>query len=56
MYLYIDKGKYGHNTLYVAKSYRNEKGRNTTKIVERLGRLEELKKIHEDPIEWAPGC
>ena len=55
MYLYIDKGKYGHNTLYVAKSYRNEKGRNTTKIVERLGRLEELKKIHEDPIEWAKG-
>ena len=53
MYLYIDKGKYGHNTLYVAKSYRNEKGKNTTKIVERLGRLEDLEKIHEDPIAWA---
>ena len=53
MYLYIDKGKYGHNTLYVAKSYRNEKGKNTTKIVERLGRLEDLEKVHEDPIAWA---
>jgi len=53
MYLYIDKGKYGHNTLYVAKSFRRESGKNTTKLVENLGRLEDLKKTHKDPIAWA---
>lgn len=53
MYLYVDKGKYGHNTLYVAKSFRKENGKNTTKIIENLGRLDELSKIHEDPMEWA---
>lgn len=53
MYLYIDKGKYGHNTLYVAKSFRRENGRNTSKIIENLGRFEDLAKIHEDPIAWA---
>jgi len=53
MYLYIDKSKYGHQTLYVGQSYRNEQGRNTTKIIENLGRYEDLAKIHEDPIAWA---
>lgn len=53
MYLYIDKGKYGHNTLYVAKSYRNAEGKNTSKIIEKLGRYEELSKIYDDPIAWA---
>jgi len=37
---------------YVIKSYR-ENGKNTSKIVEKLGTLEELSKIHEDPIAWA---
>ena len=53
MYLYIDKGKYGHNTLYVAKSFRRENGHNTSKIIEKLGRYEDLLKEHEDPIAWA---
>ena len=53
MYLYIDKGKYGHNTLYVAKSFRRENGKNTSKLIENLGRLEDLKKAHADPIAWA---
>lgn len=53
MYLMIDKGKYGHNTLYVYKSFRNENGKSTSKCVERLGRLEDLKKVHDDPVAWA---
>lgn len=53
MHLYIDKGKYGHNTFYVAKSFRKDSGKTTTKIIENLGRLEDLQKIHEDPIAWA---
>lgn len=53
MHLMIDKGKYGHNTLYVYKSYRNENGKSTSKCVERLGRFDDLKKIHDDPIAWA---
>lgn len=53
MYLYIDKGKYGHNTLYVAKKYRNENGKSTSKLIERLGRYEDLAKIHDDPVAWA---
>ena len=53
MYLYIDKGKYGHNTLYVAKSFRRENGKNTSKLIENLGRFEDLKKAHDDPIAWA---
>ena len=53
MHLMIDKGKYGHNTLYVYKSFRNENGKSTSKCVERLGRYDDLKKIHDDPIAWA---
>ena len=53
MHLVIDKGKYGHNTFYVVKSYRNENGKSTTKVIENLGRLEELEKIHDDPYAWA---
>ena len=53
MHLMIDKSKYGHNTLYVYKSFRNENGKSTSKCVERLGRYDDLKKIHDDPIAWA---
>ena len=53
MHLSIDKGKYGHNTFYVIKSYRNEEGKSTTKVIETLGRLEDLQKVHEDPVAWA---
>lgn len=49
----IDKSKYGHNTLYVYKSYRNENGKSTSKCIENLGRYEDLAKIHDDPIAWA---
>lgn len=38
--------------LYVIKSYRKN-GKNTSKIVEKLGTYDELLKIHEDPIAWA---
>ena len=53
MHLMIDKSKYGHNTLYVYKSFRDENGKATSKCIERLGRYEDLAKIHEDPIAWA---
>lgn len=53
MYLWIDNNKYGHNTLYVKKSFRKENGKVSTKTVENLGRLEDLSKIHPDPIAWA---
>ena len=53
MYLFIDKGKYGHNTLYVYKSFRDENGKSSTKCIENLGRYDDLAKIHEDPIAWA---
>ncbi|MBQ3414682.1 MAG: IS1634 family transposase [Clostridia bacterium] len=40
---------------YMIKSYRNDKGKNTSKIIECLGNIEEVKKKAngEDPIEWA---
>ena len=40
---------------YVIKSYRNKDGKNTSKIVEKLGNEEEVirKANGEDPIEWA---
>jgi transposase len=53
MHLMIDKSKYGHKTLYVYKSFRNENGKSTSKCVERLGRYDDLKEIHDDPIAWA---
>lgn len=53
MHLMIDKSKYGHNTLYVYKSFRDENGKSTSKCVERLGRYDDLKKVHDDPIAWA---
>ncbi len=40
---------------YMIKSFRNEKGKNTTKIIECLGKIEEVreKANGEDPIVWA---
>ena len=40
---------------YVIKSYRNKNGKNTSKIVEKLGNIEEVKQKAngEDPIKWA---
>ena len=53
MHLYIDNGKYGHKTLYVKKNFRKEDGKTGSKIIERLGRYDDLLKEHEDPIAWA---
>ena len=41
--------------LYAARSYRSENGKSTSKVVKRLGTVEELReKLNgEDPIEWA---
>ena len=41
--------------LYAARSYRSERGKSTSKVVKRLGTVEELRdKLNgEDPIEWA---
>lgn len=41
--------------LYAARSYRGESGKSTSKVVKRLGTVEELReKLNgEDPIEWA---
>lgn len=42
-------------TLYVQKAYRDKTGKSTSKIVERLGSLEEvrLRAGSKDPMEWA---
>lgn len=41
--------------LYAARSYRSEDGKSTSKVVKRLGTVEELRKTlnGEDPIAWA---
>ena len=54
MKLQVSKSQ-NSTTYYVAKSFRDTKGKNTSKIVERLGSIEELKAKagNEDPIAWA---
>lgn len=54
MKLKISKSKNSCN-LYVQKAYRDKSGKSTSKIVERLGSLEEvrLRAGDKDPIEWA---
>jgi len=39
-------------SLYMIKSFRDN-GANRTKVVEKLGTYEKLKKEHDDPIAWA---
>lgn len=41
--------------LYVQKAFRNDKGKSTSRIVEKLGTLEEVRERAggQDPIEWA---
>ena len=53
MNLFINKAKNGVETLYVHKKYRDENGKSTTKVIERLGTMEELSKLHDDPVAWA---
>ena len=38
---------------YVIESYRTEDGKNSSRIIEKLGSHEELLKLHEDPEAWA---
>lgn len=54
MKLKISKSKNSCN-LYVQKAYRDKTGKSTSKIVERLGSLDEvrLRAGNQDPIEWA---
>lgn len=54
MKLYIYKSK-SNTILYMAKTYRNSEGKSTSKIIERLGTLDEVKEKAngEDPVEWA---
>lgn len=42
-------------TLYVQKAYRDKTGKSTSKIVERLGSLDEVRASAgaQDPVEWA---
>ncbi len=47
MKLYIYKSK-SNTILYMAKTYRNSEGKSTSKIIERLGTLDEVK---ENPME-----
>jgi len=54
MRLKISKSK-NSQSFYVIKSYRDKNGKNTSKIVEKLGNLEEIKNKakDKDPVEWA---
>ena len=54
MKLSISKSKSNTN-LYMVKAYRNSQGKSTSKIIEKLGTLEEvtIKANGEDPIIWA---
>lgn len=38
---------------YVIESYRTAEGKNTSRIIEKLGTYEKLKEIHDDPVAWA---
>lgn len=40
-------------TLYLVETVRTKEGRRTTRVVERLGTVDELRKEHEDPKAWA---
>ena len=54
MKLQVSKSQ-NSTTYYVAKSFRNEAGKITSKIVERLGSLDDIKvrAEGEEPLEWA---
>lgn len=54
MKLYIYKSK-SNTIFYMAKTFRNSEGKSTSKIIEKLGTLDEikLKAGDEDPVVWA---
>ena len=49
MNLYIYTSKSGKTTYYVKNSFRNQNGKSTSRIVERIGTHEELLQQHNDP-------
>ena len=53
MRLRIGTNKDGSQNFYVLKSFRDETGKSTTKVVERLGSYDALLKEHSDPVAWA---
>lgn len=53
MNLYIYTSKSGKTTYYVKNSFRNQNGKSTSRIVERIGTHEELLQQHNDPKAWA---
>ena len=53
MYLFIDKKNKDNPSLYVHKKFRDESGKSTTKVVENLGKYNDLLKLHDDPVTWA---
>lgn len=42
-----------NETLYLMESYRDAEGKNTSRVVERLGTIAELSREHKDPKAWA---
>ena len=52
MRLQISKTK-NASSFYVVESTYDKNGKRSNKIVEKLGTLAELQKIHEDPVAWA---
>lgn len=53
MNLYVYTSKNGNTTYYVKNSYRDESGKSTSRIVEKLGTHDELLRSHSDPKAWA---
>lgn len=52
MRLQITKSK-NSSSFYVVESTYDRNGKRSNKVVERLGTLAELQKVHDDPYEWA---
>ena len=52
MRLQISKTK-NASSFYVVESTYDKNGKRSNKIVEKLGTLAELQKIHDDPVAWA---
>lgn len=53
MNLYIYTSKSGKTTYYVKSSFRDQNGKSTSRIVERIGTHEELLQQHNNPKAWA---
>ena len=39
-------------SLYIVKSTYDKNGARSNKVVEKLGTMNELKKLHDDPVAW----